>query len=206
MNINALYAGIDTKGIDFNQIVSNNINNIHVIYIDFGLLLGEFIELGIISLGSKSGEDFLELLKGVIYFHFINLEKNISSPELIMNIAEEYIVDKHCDSFLHKAYYYSIPIFINDIHIINETIAYRHPPIIDPQVDLEMYKYINAQYEIKKYFIGKDTDLNFLQSIMASSIFKVNEHRINSIDYRIKEVDGVRYLYDELIGQYNGQE
>lgn len=201
MNINALYAGKDSSCYDLNKIISNNINNIHVIYIDFSLLLSELIELGVINLSAGSVKDeLLSIVRDEFYIQYISMFESMSSAELVSKVTEKHILDNHPDSFLYKAYYYSIPIFISGMQVVNRVMPDTSSVFVDDSIDLAMYKEINRKYDIAKYFMkdenGKQT---IWKSILSFNMFRSKPYRVIDSEYIMKEAEGVKYLYDELM-------
>lgn len=201
MNINALYAGKDSSCSDLNTIISNNINNIHVIYIDFSLFLNELTELGVIDLNAGSVKDgLLNIIRDEFYIQYVSMFENMSSAELVNKIVENHILGKHRDSFLYKAYYYSIPIFISGIEIVNKVMPDTYGICIDGTIDLAMYKDINKKYDVVKYFMrDKSERPTIWKSILSFDMFKTRQYRVIDVDYIMEEAEGVKYLYDELM-------
>lgn len=201
MNINALYAGKDSTCYDLNKVISNNINNIHVIYIDFSLFLNELIELGIIDLNAGSVRDeLLNMIRDEFYIQYVSLFESMSSAELVTKVTEKHVLDDHPDSFLYKAYYYSIPIFISGIQIVNRVMPESYGIFVDGSIDLSMYKDINDRYGVTKYFMRDESERQTIwKSILSFDMFRTKQYHVIDADYVMEDVEGVKYLYDELM-------
>jgi len=198
--MNFVFVGPNITCSTINTFFKNNMNNIDAITIDFSLLINELIELGVIPMDKTHAiREFYNILGHVFRNGYFRSRKTISSAEAIDELTN-HLYSEEDNSFLYRAFFYSIPIFISNSSMLNYAFDDDSPVLIDKSVDLEMFKYIDKNYNIDKILlIDKNNEPTILEVLSSMSVLGENGYKNSCVYDILCPSEGTEYLYDELL-------
>jgi len=198
--MNFVFVGPHITCSTINTFFKNNMNNINAITIDFSLLINELIELGVIPIERNYAiREFHNILGHVFRNGYFRKRKSISSAEAMDELIN-HLYSEEDDSFLYKAFFYSIPVFISNSSMLNYAFDDDSPVLIDKAVDLRMFKYIDENYNIDKILlVDENSKPTILEILSNMSVLGEVGYKSLCVDDILYCSDGPGYLYDELL-------
>ena len=198
--MNFVFVGPNITCSVINTFFKNNMGNIDAITIDFSLLINELIELGVLPIDKGYAiREFNNILGHVFRNGYFRSRKNISSAEAMDELIN-HIYSEDDDSFLYKAFFYSIPVFISNSSMLNYAFDDDSPVFIDKSVDLRMFKHIDMNYDIDKILlVDRSNEPTILEMLSDMSVLGEVGYKNLRVDDILCCSDGPGYLYDKLL-------
>lgn len=164
---------------NINSFFNKNISNVDLIVCDMDAVFEEYLNIG--NIDTNRIEDII--LDG----EFID-NNNISSMEIISEVSSKlYGSGKMIqDSFLCKAHYYSIPVFVVGMYYLIEFSHDECETFLCKSIDDNLLEYIKVEYEVDAYTLSNDINIESDGTAVLPT-------------HTIPEIEKVSYLYDALL-------
>jgi len=198
--MNFVFVGPNITCNTINTFFRNNMGNIDAIVIDFSLLINELIELGVLPIDKNYAiREVYNIFGHVFRNGYFRSRKSISSAEAMDELVN-HLYSEDDDSFLYKAFFYSIPVFISNSFMLNHSFDCDSPILIDGTVDLKMFKYIDDNYDVNKILLVDESNKPTILEILSNmNVLGEDGYKSLCIDDILYCSEGPGYLYDELL-------
>ena len=190
-----------------NDYINSNLNNISAIKMSSHTLLAELERLEIIERNQSVNSLIIcRKITNELFNNACTKERApISSSVFCSELGGTYLSNRVSGSFLIACYYYSIPIFINDVSVANNIFGAQfiseHPLISDSRdyylydkilsTNVNHYAYLGVYDEITQ----PEMNMAYLASMGPSY---PDYTLLNYGDYIEEDEEGIPYLYDKI--------